>query len=135
MLILKRLRAWVISLNFKFFLKFNFSLLFYTSILQFSCTKEIGKKPKYIDTFPSYRNTVSAIFNLHCNSCHSHPGSGGIDLDTYESAVRFTRSGDVLRVIQQTDSNEIMMPPPPNKHLTQNEIDILQHWSVNNYVY
>lgn len=100
-----------------------------------SCTTSIGKKLENKNSVYSYRGSVSEIINTNCNSCHTHPGSGGIDLDTYSSLVSFTKNGDVLRVVKQFDSNEINMPPPPYKRLSQNEINILETWANNNYTF
>lgn len=110
-----------------------------------SCTKQIGQ-PKKIDSTTSkiatnldfcsltdssiinYTYTVSRLFEVNCLPCHSYPGSGGITLNRYESALAIAKGGELIQVVENMDSNNVTMPPPPQKHLDSCEIKTLTLW-------
>jgi cytochrome c5 len=61
---------------------------------------------------PSYEKQLKSIFKKNCNDCHSAPGSGGINLDTYSECKALAESGQLVQVITCAPG-EICMPPPP----------------------
>lgn len=107
-------------------------------LIFFSCTKDVGtpKKPaQEVVNFSSQNSsavsfsaTVLPLLQNNCNSCHSAPGSGGINLDSYSSVKQIILSGQLIPVVTNTDVMSTIMPPPPQRHLDSSEINALTLW-------
>lgn len=59
--------------------------------------------------------------------CHAKPGSGGINLDTYEQCKATAQSGQLIPVVMYSPGNTFM-PPPPQRSLDSCEIKGLNLW-------
>ncbi|MEI6020961.1 MAG: hypothetical protein WCR21_07515 [Bacteroidota bacterium] len=59
--------------------------------------------------------------------CHAIPGSGGINLDTYEQCKATAKSGQLIPVVMFSPGNTFM-PPPPQRSLDSCEIKALNLW-------
>jgi len=104
-----------------------------------SCNKNSSRTQNKIEPIPqsypcqiapviSYSSNILPLFQNNCNNCHSTPGSGGINLDSYFSIKQIILSGQVMPVVTNTDVNSIMMPPPSQRHLDSCEIKTLNLW-------
>lgn len=119
-------------------------LVITTCCISFSCTKKVGTPAKVNttkefvtsscdmlkDTIVSYSKNIQSILRTNCGSCHSKPGSGGINLDSYEDVKSLAISGELLTVITNTDLSSVIMPPPTYRHLDSCEIKALNRWIV-----
>ena len=117
----------------------NYYLLIVTIIIV-SCTKQ--KVQPQNNTNPtssgfncdknssvvSYSSNILPLFQNKCNNCHSTPGSGGINLDSYSFIKQTMLGGQIIPVVINTDTTSIIMPPPPRKHLDSCEIKMLNLW-------
>lgn len=94
-----------------------------TQVTNTGVTKPCEVAPKAII---SYSNTVSKIIRDNCLPCHSAPGSGGINLDSY-THTKSLALGELMNVVICTPGN-IQMPPPPKKLLDSCQIKVLNLW-------
>ena len=78
-------------------------------------------------TVVSYSATVKTIITSNCSACHSSPGAGGINLDTYQQCKQLAQSGDLMRVTS-CSPGDVCMPPPPNKSLDSCSMKALKIW-------
>jgi mono/diheme cytochrome c family protein len=127
-------------------MKFIYCSIGLSTLLLGSCTKKVGQTysanssiitPTLVaphpciekkDSVVAYTTTVKYILQTNCLPCHEYPGTGGINLDTYNSAVSIANGGELLQVITNTDSNNVTMPPYPQKHLDSCEIKAINLW-------
>ncbi len=75
----------------------------------------------------TYNTNIKNILHNNCSPCHDAPGSGGINLDSYEPSVALAKSGELLQVVAYIPG-EVSMPPPPQKQLDSCEIKALTLW-------
>ncbi len=107
-----------------------------------SCTKTVGLRQQdsgtasqnntkgcaYVDTsLVNYGSVAKRIFDANCLPCHSTPGDGGINLDTYQGCKDLAQSGELLGVIVYNPDN-IQMPPPPQNLMDSCEVKALSLW-------
>ena len=63
----------------------------------------------------NYKSSGAKVFPLisnYCTSCHSYPGSGGVNLDSYAGVQSFAVTGQLYPTLLH-DPNGIIMPPLP----------------------
>lgn len=118
-------------------------------IILFACTKKAGHytqpaKPSETSikqdtcsisakSIVSFSATIYPIVSHNCGSCHTKPGLGSINLDTYDNILDVAKSGELMPVILNTDSNSIRMPPPPYSHLDSCTCKALLLWIQQGY--
>jgi hypothetical protein len=91
----------------------------------------------------SYKNDVEPIIHDYCLNCHEPSGKGyeksGLDMRTYESLMKGTRFGAVIKpgdsftsiIIQVIDGrvhDSIKMPYGMAGGLAKNKIELLKKW-------
>lgn len=91
----------------------------------------------------SYRNDVFPILHDYCLNCHEPGGKGyeksGLDMSTYQSLMRGTKFGTVIKpgdsftsviiqVIEGRVHASIKMPFGMNGGLARDKIEILKKW-------
>ncbi len=91
----------------------------------------------------SYSADIRPILNDYCLSCHQPGGKGyersGLDMRTYESLIKGTRFGAVIKAGDSFASTLIMlvegradpsikMPYGINGSLSKDKIDLLKRW-------
>lgn len=96
------------------------------------CTKNKVEKYKitldYLtNTSISYSKTIQPILTNYCLPCHANPGSGGINLDAYNSVKLCAQSGQIIQAIVH-DSSTIVMPPLPQQGPDSLEITKIKQW-------
>jgi hypothetical protein len=99
-----------------------------------NCSKDKVPVPIVLNTsdchYPdniSYSQTISPILTNNCNSCHTYPGSGSINLDSYSNVKLVAQSGQLVQSVIH-DTNYVIMPPPPRIGLDSCEIKALKIW-------
>lgn len=80
------------------------------------------------NTTVSFSLSISPLLLHNCGSCHSSPGSGGINLDTYANVKSTALSGQLMPAVTNTVTSNIIMPPPPLQHLDSCQIKALNLW-------
>ncbi|MBI3903954.1 MAG: hypothetical protein HY306_13595 [Nitrosomonadales bacterium] len=98
-----------------------------------------GKTPKEV----SYKNDIRPLINDYCLSCHQPGGKGfeksGLDMRTYQSLIKGTQYGPVIKPGDSISSTLIMlvegradpsikMPYGINGSLSKDKIDLLKKW-------
>jgi len=93
-----------------------------------------------------YGKNIQPIFNTYCVQCHQPDGPGfaasGLDLRTYEGAMKGTRHGPVIvpgdaftsnlmAVIEGRTDASIGMPHNTHRAMTKKDRRILRTWVVN----
>jgi Planctomycete cytochrome C len=106
------------------------------AVLSFSA---LGENKKEV----SYSIDIRPIINDYCLSCHQPGGKGyersGLDMRTYESLIKGTRYGSVIKAGDSFASTLIMlvegradpsikMPYGINGSLSRDKIDLLKRW-------
>ncbi|MBS1636859.1 MAG: hypothetical protein JST26_13160 [Bacteroidetes bacterium] len=76
----------------------------------------------------SYSANIVPILNTYCNSCHTYPGSGGIDLNYYTGVKNAALSGQLIHAMQH-DTNYVIMPPPPAQ-----AVDTCQRYAIRRWI-
>ncbi len=99
----------------------------------FSCEKDkvptpvvVGPPCTIIDTV-SFQNEVFPIISNYCISCHSYPGSGGVNLDSYVNIQSFALSDQLYPTLLH-NPNGIIMPPLPAIGLDSCEVKSIKKW-------
>ena len=75
----------------------------------------------------SFTEDVSSIIIPKCTPCHQYPGTGGINLDSYENIKLQAQSGQLVQSIIH-DTNYVIMPPPPLIGLDSCQIKSIKRW-------
>lgn len=93
----------------------------------------------------SYAKDVQPIFDAHCVECHKPGGEGfmasGLDLSTYEGAMKGTQHGAIISAGDPLTSNlmavlegrtdaSIRMPHSKRRDMTKDDRTILRRWIV-----
>lgn len=105
---------------------FMYSLLLTVLIFCFSCTAD----KEEIDTCGldniTYSSDIQPLLEVSCVSCHnSTNSSGGINLDSYESASSAANSGKLLGAVRQEAGFSAM---PPSGKLDSCQIARIEEW-------
>lgn len=115
-------------------------------IIAISCTKKVGHLAEKaaipgnqntnacaVLAFVSYSTNIKSIIDANCLPCHSSPGSGGINLDSYASVKTVVQSGQLMPVITNTDPANPIMPPPPQNRLDSCQVKAITLWINSGY--
>jgi len=99
----------------------------------FSCEKDKVPTPVVTNTTcvlndtVSFQNEVFPLISHYCTSCHSYPGSGGVNLDSYAGVQSFAVTGQLYPTLLH-DPNGIIMPPLPAVGLDSCEVKLIKRW-------
>ncbi len=99
--------------------------------IAFSCDYKKGLLPKKAAPISAnacdsirYNNSMKAVFDGECKSCHSGPfGSGGVDLTTYSNVLAKVMDGRIADRINNTNN-----PMPPFGLMSQARRDSIMCW-------
>jgi hypothetical protein len=99
----------------------------------------MGEKPKEV----SYKNDIRPLINDYCLSCHQPGGKGfeksGLDMRTYQSLIKGTQYGAVIKpgdsfastlimLVEGRADPSIKMPYGINGSLSKDKIELLKKW-------
>ncbi|MBH10666.1 MAG: hypothetical protein CMG74_10030 [Candidatus Marinimicrobia bacterium] len=101
-----------------------------------ACEKNIENDLKMIEDCSQreayYESNIKPIFDSRCTSCHSGTSpSGGLAIDTYETAYSAIKSGHVLDRIQRETNDPDIMPPSGQKLSAENILLIQTFFEMN----
>jgi len=79
---------------------------------------------------PTFDNYVGALFNLRCSACHGAQATAGLNLLTYESAMKGGKDGAVI--VPGDAANSLLFKiQSTSKHgvnFSQDELAVIQQW-------
>lgn len=79
---------------------------------------------------PTYDNYIGPLFTLHCSACHGDLATAGLNLLTYETAMKGGKDGAVI--VPGDSANSLLFKiQSAGKHfanLSQEELDIVKQW-------
>ena len=106
-------------------------------VLAVGAVGQVGAADAKATAKVNYQEHVSAIFKNRCNSCHNaDKQKGGLNLETYGSAMRGGGSGEVIEPgdleasslwLQVTHQDEPIMPPNSPK-IPDAELEVIKGW-------
>lgn len=102
-------------------------------VMFFSCEKE-HVSPKTTEYVPcvisdsvSFQSEVFPIISDYCMPCHSNPGAGGVNFDTYAEILPFALSGQLVQTLMH-DTTGIIMPPLPSNGPDSCGVKTIKRW-------
>lgn len=101
------------------------------SQLIFALAEQVAIEPSLI-----WKQEIVPLFDQECIKCHGPlRKKGGLDLSTFQSLTRGSDSGTILQPGSPTESKLFQVIQsgadphmPPKKQLSQESIDLLEHW-------
>lgn len=112
-------------------------IIFLIIVFVFSCEENIESdytEPTDLgydceETQLYYQESIELIMSNHCNGCHSSSNpSGGLALDSFNSAVNGIMDGEVISRINMEPSNTLFMPMFSEK-LSPQQLEVIQVFS------
>ena len=109
------------------------SILIFSSLAFFSCQKD-HVSPTTVEVIPceisdsvSFQQEVFPILSDYCMPCHSNPGAGGVNFDTYSEILPFALSGQLVQTLIH-DTTGIIMPPLPSNGPDSCQVKTIKRW-------
>ncbi|MFM6935386.1 MAG: hypothetical protein ACKOXP_08080 [Flavobacteriales bacterium] len=98
-----------------------------------SCEKE-HVSPSTVEVIPcvisdsvSFQQEIYPILSDYCMPCHSNPGAGGVNFDTYSEILPFALSGQLVHTLIH-DTTGIIMPPLPSNGPDSCQVKAIKRW-------
>jgi len=88
---------------------------------------EVGYDCEEVQSY--YQESVAPIISNYCMGCHSTSNpSGGLALDSFDSAVNGIMNGEVINRINM-ESDESGFMPQYSEKLSQQQLEVIQNFS------